>query len=301
MPLTIPNLGAASYAAQARPDAVDVDILVAGNAGDGVVNAGTHLCAVTAQGTPDMTVAVDSGAIKSGGAPKAVAAGNVTIAVADATNPRIDLIVVDSAGAKQRRAGTAAANPLLPLLTAGDVALAAIYVPANATNIATAQILDKRVLVPRGLGAQTTRVNRTAGDLSLNNTSWTVVNSGLDITLAAVVGDVIEVGASGFTGAEAILIFFDVFSLVGATLTNSWADDAALNNTHQGIMAWRCEASAVGKFGPPITRAVVAGDISGGNVTLRLCFRTNTAGAKSLLAGTVAGTPFSFWARNLGQ
>lgn len=143
MALTIPNSAAAAFPVQAEPDAVDVDIIVAALSGVGVVSG----CAVTAQGIPDMTVAVAAGVIQSSGARIAVTAGNVTITAADAANPRFDLIVADSAGAKQLRGGTAAASPVFPSLAAGDVALAAVYVPANDTAINTNQLVDKRMIL----------------------------------------------------------------------------------------------------------------------------------------------------------
>lgn len=107
-------------------------------------------CAVTAQGSPDMTVAVSKGAVLSNGTLRAVAAGNVTITAADATNPRLDLVVVDSSGTKAARAGTAAANPAPPARTANDVVLAVVYVPANDTTIATNQISDIRITRTQG-------------------------------------------------------------------------------------------------------------------------------------------------------
>lgn len=144
MSFTIPNLAAAGFPDQAEPDSVDFDILALGSNMSGVKSG----CAVTAQGSPDMTVAVASGTIYTLGTQKTVTSGNVTIAAADGTNPRFDLIVADSSAAKQRRAGTAAANPVFPTLTAGDVALAAVYVPASDTAINSNQIIDKRVMMP---------------------------------------------------------------------------------------------------------------------------------------------------------
>ena len=107
-------------------------------------------CACTAQGSPDMTVAVSKGAVLTNGILKAVAAGNVTITTANSTNPRIDLIVVDSSGTKQVRAGTAAANPAPPTRTANDVILAVVYIPASDVTISTNQISDIRVMRTQG-------------------------------------------------------------------------------------------------------------------------------------------------------
>lgn len=140
---TIPNVADAANAAQAQVDKVDLDIVVAGVAGTGVVNG----CAVTAQGSPDMTLAVASGTAKVGAAVVEVAAGNVTITTAHATNPRFDLVVVDNAGTKSVTAGTAAASPSFPAIPANSVVLAAVYVPATDTAIQSNQIVDKRMIL----------------------------------------------------------------------------------------------------------------------------------------------------------
>jgi len=145
MSFEIPNDPAApvhpaAFADQAEPDAVDWDILVAALKGDGVISG----CAVTAQGTPDMTVAVASGTVIIAGATVAVSGGNVTITAADGTNPRFDLVVVNNAGTKSAVAGSPNANACLPAIPASSVVLAAIYVPAADTDIDANQIIDKR-------------------------------------------------------------------------------------------------------------------------------------------------------------
>lgn len=147
MPWSIPDKGEGQSDLQSVLFQEYMDALVAGIRGIDCVLAG---CACTAQGSPDMTVAVAKGAVLTNGVLKPITAGNVTITTADATNPRLDLIVADSSGAKQVRAGTAAANPKPPARTANDVLLAVVYVPASDTTIATAQIVDLRVLVDSG-------------------------------------------------------------------------------------------------------------------------------------------------------
>lgn len=152
MAFTLPNLADASFPDQAEPDAQDFRIITDASGLTGVVSG----CAVTAQVTPDMTVAVAAGVVMSGGVLKTISSGNVTITAADGTNPRFDLVVADSSGAKQRRGGTAAANPVFPAPTAGDVVLAAVYVPASDTTINPNQIVDKRVILlvaPPAVGA----------------------------------------------------------------------------------------------------------------------------------------------------
>jgi hypothetical protein len=148
MPFIVPNFADAGFAAQAALDSIDLAILAAADAGTGVVSG----CAVTAQGSPNMTVAVAAGVVAVLGIYATVASGNVTIVAADGTNPRIDLVVASSAGVKSATLGTAAANPVMPAVPASSVVLAAVYVPASDTAINTNQITDKRVSVP-GTGA----------------------------------------------------------------------------------------------------------------------------------------------------
>ena len=143
MAFTIPDKPEASAEIQAGLFQTDIDILVAGFAGNGVVSG----CGVTAQGTPSMTVAVASGTIQYAGQSVSVTAGNVTITAAHATLPRFDLVVADNTGAKSVVAGIAATNPLVPPLPASSVALATVYVPAADTTIEGTQIVDKRVMV----------------------------------------------------------------------------------------------------------------------------------------------------------
>jgi hypothetical protein len=141
VPFTIPNHAAAFSAFQASPDSVDFDILTAAFQGEGVV-AG---CAVTSNS--NMTVAIAAGIVAVNGVRASVTGANSTIGTADTTNPRIDLITVNSSGTIATTAGTAAAVPLLPSIPSTSVVLAMIYVPVDDTVIATNQITDKRVFV----------------------------------------------------------------------------------------------------------------------------------------------------------
>jgi hypothetical protein len=147
MAFALPDKGSGANDVQSIVFSEYLEALWAGIEGIDCVLVG---CAVTAQGSPDMTVAVSKGAVLSNGTMRAVAAGNVTITAADATNPRLDLVVVDSSGTKAARAGTAAANPAPPARTANDVVLAVVYVPANDTTISTNQISDLRVMRTQG-------------------------------------------------------------------------------------------------------------------------------------------------------
>src|SRR3990172_13159990 len=139
MALKIPNEADAGNEKQARVDRYDFEL---GNIADGVISG----CLVSAQGTPNNTVAVANGTVQIGNVKVTVATGNVTIGAADATNDRFDFIVVSNAGVKSATAGTAAANPVFPDPPANSVVLAAVFVPANESPVVvtTADIIDKR-------------------------------------------------------------------------------------------------------------------------------------------------------------
>jgi hypothetical protein len=180
---TIPDKGEGQNDIQSIAFQEDFEILAAGVSGTDCVLVG---CTVTAQGSPDMTVAVAKGAVLTNGVLKPVTAGNATITTANGTNPRIDAVVVDSSGAKAVRAGTAAAAPKPPTRTANDVVLAYVYVPANDTTISSDQIVDKRVLRTVGpivIFKETTNqaTNTTASAVHLLNKSGSgvVIPNGL--------------------------------------------------------------------------------------------------------------------------
>lgn len=71
------------------------------------------------------------------------ALNNQAITAADATNPRIDLVVVDNAsGVVAKQDGTAAATPAIPVPAAGKTVLATLRVAANAATPAGVVITD---------------------------------------------------------------------------------------------------------------------------------------------------------------
>lgn len=138
---SIPDKGEPLNDLQSIPFQEYFDVLIEGMSGRNCVLSG---CAVT--GGAAMTPTVAKGAVLSAGVLFAVASATVTIPTADATNPRIDLIVITSAGAKAVRQGTAAVNPKPPARTTDDVVIAAVYVPANVTTINTTHTTDLRIL-----------------------------------------------------------------------------------------------------------------------------------------------------------
>lgn len=143
------------------------------------------------------------------------------------------------------------------------------------------------------------KATRTAGDLTLNSTTWANVDTGLDLVIPAVVGDWIEVSVSGVFSTEVVNARLDAVSMVAGSPVNSWADDAAPDNTHNGVGAWAGFSGFACAVGGSIIRQVAAGDLSGGNVTLRLRYRTVTALNKTLFASAI--NPLSFMAHNRRQ
>lgn len=181
MSWTIPDKGEGDNDIQSILFQEHLEILVEGISGKNCVLSG---CAVT--GGADMTPEVAKGAVLSNGVLFAIAAATVTIGTADATNPRIDLVVVNSSGSLAVRAGTAAAAPKPPARTANDVVLAAVYVPANDTAIGTSQITDMRMLrengpicIYRESAAETTNTTASAIELLNKANSGVTIPSGL--------------------------------------------------------------------------------------------------------------------------
>lgn len=117
------------------------------SAGKGYVVGSGNEGLVQAQNQANMSVKVATGgtAYNSLGQ-KIVFAANltITVAAADATNARWDIVVVKSDGTVGIRQGTPAGSPADPTLTSGDVVLARVTVDANAANIASNKIADLR-------------------------------------------------------------------------------------------------------------------------------------------------------------
>ncbi|MDP4117666.1 MAG: hypothetical protein Q8873_00535 [Bacillota bacterium] len=101
---------------------------------------------VSAQSTPDMTVSVATGVIFMENGRRFTPTANTALAVtaADATNPRIDIVYVNSSGVISYLAGTAAASPAAPSVPTGGQKLAEISVAVGAATIVAANIAGCR-------------------------------------------------------------------------------------------------------------------------------------------------------------
>lgn len=139
---------------------------------------------------------------------------------------------------------------------------------------------------------------RTSGSITVNAATWEDLDTGLDLVIAAAAGQVIEVGLSGATGTQAIEAYFDIVSIVGGNPFKNWSQNIAEDNGHGGNSGWICRLGVQQQLSGSVSRAVAAGDIEGGNVTLRVRVRTNGAADRTVFA--VAAIPLKVWAINHG-
>lgn len=113
--------------------------------GYGVISGGV----VTEQSAPNMTVQVSECTLKTATGKRQIATANtaLTIATADITNPRIDIIYVNSSGVISYLEGTVAESPTVPSTPTGGSLLAQINIAANQTTIANSNIVDGRKIL----------------------------------------------------------------------------------------------------------------------------------------------------------
>lgn len=158
-------------------------------------------------------------------------------------------------------------------------------------------VYDKIETLGSGALLDYARAVRSAGNITINGTSWANVDTGLDLVLTAATGDLIEVSPSGrlAPGAGATHTFFDVATIVGGSPVNYFVAGGA---SDEGAQGWRCQDTTDARITGSIARTLVSGDISGGTVTLRLRTRQDTAGNRLFVAG--ATNPFVWYAKNLG-
>ena len=173
--------------------------------------------------------------------------------------------------------------------TAGEVLTAAFWNTQVRDNTSDLRSYQNRFATSR----------RTSGSVTMNSTNWANVDTALDLTLGAQVGDVIEVILSAFSGNEAVAFGLDAVTVVsGSPVTSFATNSAVVPATHEGIQAWGGVFSAYNNHGGSAFLTLASGDISGGNVVIRLRYRTQLATNKTLFALTTL--PLVFAAKNLG-
>lgn len=244
------------------------------------VRAASEL-AVTEKGTPDMSVDVSAGRIFIKGTESSFqgtyfcesrATENLAIAAADATNPRIDLVVAkveDSAESGATDAwslavvtGTPAGSPSAPAAPANSVTLATVAVAALASSIVDANITQSTPLIV------------VVDDDSHSHTDTTITGTlSNDTTGNAATADAVDVvGSTSDTSTYPLL----------ATTTGSGSRtpviDASLSYNASSNVLNVGEVQATGEVGGGSLDINGAGDVSG----------TLTVGALTA-SGTVTG------------
>ena len=146
--------------------------------------------------------------------------------------------------------------------------------------------------------APTARQRYTGGHITLTNTSWAAVTGPSDLVIAAVAGDVIECSVSGFMNNSAAEMYVDMATVVSGSPVN-YVSLGAGGASNRGVMAWGAVASLYGRPGGSIQYVVQAGDISGGNVTLRLYNRCASGTGKQWYA--TSDIPLHYSVVNFGQ
>jgi hypothetical protein len=143
--------------------------------------------------------------------------------------------------------------------------------------------------------------SRTSGDVSINSTTWVNVDTGLDITLDAQVGDVIEANLVCRVSAASTPYFVaDFHTLVSGTPTNSLVTGGAPGTSPASSFAGWARANVPNAptyayLDGSVLYAVQAGDLSSGTVTLRL--RAVSSAAVTVFASDPA---LKVFAKNLG-
>ena len=173
---------------------------------------GSSSMAVTAQGSPNMTVNVASGWAAIVGTTQANmgtyigyndATTVLTITTAPATNSRIDRIVATVNDAYysgstnnitfQVIAGTVAASPVAPATPANSISLATIVVGTNVTSIVAGNITDTRVLTTTSIVDTSSFITGTSTTTLPNKTLVSPVLNGAALEAAYTT-------ATGFAG-----------------------------------------------------------------------------------------------------
>jgi hypothetical protein len=146
-------------------------------------------------------------------------------------------------------------------------------------------------------GLASARAVRTAGNLTVNNdlgNAWAAVDTGIDLTVAAIAGDVLSMNPLVLASTDNVSVLFDVGTIVSAAVVNRVS-----GGTTYGVSGWYLATGQNDSGGGPIQYVVQAGDISGGNVVLRLLYKTVGAANRTLYA--TSDFPLHFSVVNLGQ
>jgi hypothetical protein len=141
-------------------------------------------------------------------------------------------------------------------------------------------------------GLDTAIATRTGGSYTLNSTTWANVDTGMDLVIPAQAGDRLGITCGYLRSASAgAHVYMDAATIVGGSPVN-YISGGNPATPHEGVASWfGPDDSVAEKAGGLFIYTVVAGDISGGNVTLRWRYRTSAA-SNVTVYGTATHRPF---------
>lgn len=143
---------------------------------------------VSSNGTADKRIAYTAGQCVIGASAFNIAAGTIALTDADASNPRIDVAYVTSAGVVAVSPGIPAATPLEPSTPAGGLKLSAVWVVAGGGStftVAAGHVYSRRIEMPMAavqsmapsLGGVGSYIPLVGGDGS-QSTNYAYMNTG---------------------------------------------------------------------------------------------------------------------------
>ena len=179
-----------------------------------------------------LTVTVASGVVHlADGTRKEIAQTNITLDNADPTNPRIDLVYIDSTGTVAKITGTAAASPSVPALPTGGISVCNVSIAAGAStgtvnrvqtitpNLANYGIVNVKDFGAKGDGVadDTEAIQAAIYSLVDTKTKGTVliptgkyvIKSKLEIDIAyvSIKANAATIDASNITSGEALHVY----------------------------------------------------------------------------------------------
>ena len=140
-------------------------------------------------------------------------------------------------------------------------------------------------------------INRTAGDYSVTSTTWTNLDTSLDLQMECQVGDIIRVHINAMWGSQVNTGYLNVCTVVSNNPVNFVGPTEQSGNT--GIPAWIGQSSMAGPIGAAKRYMVAAGDLTSGQVTFRLRTMVNAATPPKILAAN-STSPLEFAIENIG-
>jgi hypothetical protein len=136
----------------------------------------------------------------------------------------------------------------------------------------------------------------TSGDVTVaNGPGFTQV--GVDLTIAAAAGNILAIDIEAMCATAGSDVQFEACTRVAAANLNFWSSGNTVSRNPGGIAGWYCSSGFVG----PRSRSyytVQAGDIVGGNVTVRIL---GFGAGGSRVVNANASYPFRWALSNVGS